>query len=216
MPTQKIVTLYTYDELPTEAAKVKARDWFREGDRFEGMESWDDFIAICEAMGVDIGHETSKGWQGRETTSPMIRYTGFWSQGDGASFAGTFKATGKAGASIRAYAPQDDELHRIADAIDAIAANYPNGLTADITFSQSRYCHENTMQIDALAIDMHDDEISIPDAEDKELTELFRSLARWLYRYLESEYNERNSDESVEGDILANEYTFTEDGKRED
>ena len=37
----------------------------------------------------------------------------------------------------------------------------------------------------------------------------------WLYRTLEREYNDLNSDEQVDESIRTNEYTFTENGKQE-
>ena len=39
-------------------------------------------------------------------------------------------------------------------------------------------------------------------------------LARWLYRQLQSEHDHMTSDESIEDSIIANEYTFTEGGRR--
>jgi hypothetical protein len=51
------------------------------------------------------------------------------------------------------------------------------------------------------------------DAE-KVVIEALRDLARWLYRQLESEYTHLTSDEVVDDAILANQYTFTETGKR--
>ena len=51
------------------------------------------------------------------------------------------------------------------------------------------------------------------DAEDT-VTEALRDLARWLYRQLEREYEYQTSDEVTDEAILANEYTFTGDGRR--
>jgi len=46
------------------------------------------------------------------------------------------------------------------------------------------------------------------------LTEQLRDLARWLYRQLEREYDYQTSDDEVDEAIRANDYTFTEDGRR--
>ena len=51
------------------------------------------------------------------------------------------------------------------------------------------------------------------DAEDA-VIEALRDLACWLYRQLEREYEYLTSDAVVDEAILANEYTFTEDGHR--
>ena len=44
--------------------------------------------------------------------------------------------------------------------------------------------------------------------------EALRDLARWLYRQLEREYDYLTPDEAVDEAITANEYTFTEAGRR--
>lgn len=44
--------------------------------------------------------------------------------------------------------------------------------------------------------------------------EALRDLARWLYRQLEREYDYLSSDEAVNETIIANDYTFTEAGRR--
>ena len=51
------------------------------------------------------------------------------------------------------------------------------------------------------------------DAEET-VMEALRDLARWLYRQLEREYDYLTSDEAVDEAIVANEYSFTVDGKR--
>lgn len=51
------------------------------------------------------------------------------------------------------------------------------------------------------------------DAEEM-VIEALRDLTRWLYRHLEREYDYLTSDEAVDEAITANEYTFTEAGRR--
>ncbi len=43
-----------------------------------------------------------------------------------------------------------------------------------------------------------------------------RDYADWIYSTLQKEYYWRMEDEQVDESILANEYTFDEDGNRED
>jgi hypothetical protein len=51
------------------------------------------------------------------------------------------------------------------------------------------------------------------DAEET-IIEALRDLARWLYRQLGREYEYLSSDEVADETIAANEYTFTEVGRR--
>ena len=46
------------------------------------------------------------------------------------------------------------------------------------------------------------------------ITDALRDLANWLYRPLEQEYDHLTSDEAVDETLVANGYTFTEDGRR--
>ncbi len=54
-----------------------------------------------------------------------------------------------------------------------------------------------------------------PPTEDAEesVTDALRDLACWLYRQLETEYDQLTSDEAIEEGIIVNEYTFTEGGR---
>jgi hypothetical protein len=112
--------------------------------------------------------------------------------------------------TIRAHAPQDTELHAIADALQAAQRRNFYQLRADITH-RGRYNHEYCM-----AISVERDGPTAQDmtagAEDAVITAL-RDLARWLYRQLEREYEYQTSD-AVDEAIIANGYTFTETGRR--
>jgi hypothetical protein len=46
------------------------------------------------------------------------------------------------------------------------------------------------------------------------VTDALRDLANWLYRQLEQEYDYLTSDEAVDETLIANDYTFTEEGRR--
>ena len=55
---------------------------------------------------------------------------------------------------------------------------------------------------------------SVTAKDEQGIAEALRDLARWLYRQLEREYEYQTSDAAVDEAILANEYTFTLDGRR--
>lgn len=46
------------------------------------------------------------------------------------------------------------------------------------------------------------------------ITEALRDLGNWLYRQLEQEYEYLISDEAMDETMVANGYTFTEEGRR--
>jgi hypothetical protein len=102
-------------------------------------------------------------------------------------------------------------LHRIADALQAIQRRNFYQLRAEVS-QRGRGCHEYSMSITVERDSPTNQEMTI-DAEDA-VTEALRDLARWLYRQLEREYDYQTSDEVTDEAIVANEYTFTDDGRR--
>ena len=212
MPEIIETTVYRLDEL-SEAAKEKARAWYREGafdhDWFEFV--YDDFERICEILGVELKTRAVRLMGGGTRKKPCIWFSGFWSQGDGACFEGRYGHAKGARRKIRDYAPKDGELHRIADALQAIQRRNFYQLHAAIAH-RDRYYHEYTMAI-AVERDSPIYQDMTADAEEA-VTEALRDLARWLYRQLEREYEYLTSDAVVDEAILANEYTFTAVGRR--
>jgi len=118
MPEIIQTTVYRLDEL-CDAAKEKARAWYREGaldyDWYEGV--YDDFERICDMLGVSLATRAVPLYGGGARQKPCIWFSGFGSQGDGACFEGHHRHAKAAPRNIRAYAPQDGELQRIADAL---------------------------------------------------------------------------------------------------
>lgn len=195
MPQIIETTVYTLDELSDEA-KAKAREWYREG-AFD-YDWWDCTYEDAKTCAKVIGIEIDK-----------IYFSGFWSQGDGACFEGSY-AYAKGGAKvIREHAPQDAELHRIADALQALQRANFYALQASVR-QRGRYSHEQ-----CTVIDVSDKDGYAPSAETHDaLADLLRDYMRWIYRQLEAEWEYQNADEQVDEAIRANEYTFTEDGAR--
>jgi hypothetical protein len=200
--------VYDFTELP-DAAKDKARAWFRETIDHEWWDSvYDDFEQICPILGVTLATRTVRLMGGGTRQKPCIWFSGFWSQGDGACFEGRYAYAPRASLRIREYAPQDTELHRIADALQALQKPNFYQLTAVIRH-RGRYTHAYCM-----AIDVDRDGPAIVRRAADDLVEALRDLANWLYRALEREYEFLTSDETVDENISANDYTFTAEGRR--
>lgn len=212
MPEVIETTVYRLDEL-SEAAKEKARAWYREGgfdyDWYDAV--YEDFQSIAEILGIRFRTRTVRLMGGGTRQDPCIWFRGFWSQGDGACYEGVWRHARGAAARLRAYAPQDAVLHGIADRLQAIQRRNFFQLRAEITH-HGHYSHEYSMRI-SVERDSPVGQDMTPDAEDI-VTEALRDLARWLYRQLEREYEYLTSDEAVDESLRANDYTFTEAGRR--
>lgn len=209
-------TVYQFDEL-SDKAKERARSWYREasaGDNYLAESVIDDAVRIGELIGVDIDTRPVPLHSGKTRLDPCVYWSGFWSQGDGASFTGTYSRKADAVKAVSEYAPTDEKLNAIVAAIDAAASAIAGEWRAVITQSDSRYSHEYTMQVD---LDLQDDDETPAFKYVEQETALldgFRAFAKWIYRQLESEYEYVNSDESVDETIRANEYEFKADGSR--
>ncbi len=212
MPEIIETTVYRLEELSDEA-KEKARAWYRDGrfdyDWYDAV--YEDFQRIAEIIGISFKTRSVRLMGGGVRHEPRIWFRGFWSQGDGACYEAQYSYRKNASAEIRSYAPQDAELHRIADALQAIQRRNFYQLRAEATH-RGHYYHEYCMSI-SVERDSPTCQDMTADAEEV-VTEAMRDLARWLYRQLECDYKHLNSDSTVDETIVANDYTFTAAGRR--
>ncbi|EIT4643231.1 antitoxin of toxin-antitoxin stability system [Escherichia coli] len=205
-------TVYTLDELSA-TAREHARAWYREGglDYDWYSDVYDDFGDICRIFGVSLRTRTVRTTGDRYREETCIWFSGFSHQGDGACFEGHYRYQPQAAREIRVHAPQDSELHRIADALQAIQQRNFWQLQADI-HHRGRYYHEYSMVMTVGRNSPTGQEMT-DDSEDT-VTDALRDLARWLYRQLDAEYDGLSSSASVDEAIRANEYTFNGSGQR--
>ena len=212
MPRTVETVVYTIEELP-EAAKEGARAWYRqtclEHEWYDCV--FEDFETICRILGVTLKTSPVPLMGGGTREKPHLYFRGFSSQGDGASFEGSYSHANGASKSIRAHAPEDTELHEIADALQAIQRRNFFQLHATVR-QRGRYCHEYAMAIE-VERDSPTWQPLTDDAEDT-VTEALRDLARWLYRQLEREYEHVTSDDTVDETIAANAWAFTGAGRQ--
>lgn len=207
MPRVIETTVYKYDEL-NDKAKAKARDWFRE---------------VCSGDNDFADHLTDKGGEFERFAKLMgwtlndckrrkgalaIYWSGFWSQGDGLHFVGDWKATDVNAAELKAQAPKDMELHRIADTYARLVGEIP-AATGTIEGRSAMYVHEFTVTPE-LENDGNDTSRDTVET----FRDITRALMKWMYRSLEESYNACNEDDNVAEVIRINEYEFLEDGKR--
>ncbi len=212
MPDIIETTVYRLDEL-SDAAKDNARAWYREGgfdyDWYAFV--FEDFQRIAEILGIRLKTRAARLYGGGTRQEPQISFTGFWSQGDGASYQAFYAYRKNATREIRSYAPKDTRLHAIADDLQVAQRRNFYQLRADVSH-RGHYYHEYCMAI-SVERDSPTCQDMTEDAEDA-VIEALRDLARWLYRQLERERDYLSSDEAVDETIAANEFTFTETGQR--
>jgi hypothetical protein len=212
MPQIIATTVYQLNEL-REGAKDCARSWYREGgfdhDWYDAV--YEDFQRIAEIIGIRLNTRTVRLVGGRTREDPCIWFSGFWSQGDGACWCGSYSYRKSATADLRAYAPRDQTLHSIAARLqDAQQQNFYQ-LSAKVTH-RGNYYHAHSMDIEVARDSPFSQEIA-GDAE-AIIVDTLRDLANWLYRQLEREYDYLTSDEAVDETLIANGYTFTAEGRR--
>ena len=139
-----------------------------------------------------------------------VYWTGFWSQGDGACFEGICYLRPGGPVLVRRYAPEDTDLHDIADVWVSEHRRSGWGWVCSIK-QRGHYCHENCTEFN-WTHEAHPWE----DPENvKALEDVARRFMRWIYDRLEDEYKHLTSDEAVIDALEANEVEFEidEDGE---
>lgn len=198
-------TVYTYDELSDEA-KEKAREWYKGiACRYNWYDTvYEDVSRVADLLGITFD---TKG----KSNSPTIYFSGFSSQGDGACFEGSYRYAKGALKAIKAYASQDEELHRIAKELQRIQQRSFYSLRATTEHS-GFYYHSGCMRVSVE--DIRDNRGDASDEAEEDLTQALRDFADWIYDQLEKEYDHQMSDEVAEEMIAASEYEFDEEGNR--
>lgn len=205
----KETKVFQLDEL-SDHAKERAREWWRAG-AFDSTD-WADFViedsaTIAAMLGIELRTRPVKLMGGGTRYEPCIYWSGFSSQGDGACFEGRYSFKPGSVKAIRAHAPQDTELHRIASGLASVQRRYFYQAELSIT-QRGRYTHSNSAECE----DIGERELSAADFET--MQQLLRDFMDWIYAQLEKEWDYQNADEQVDENIRANEYEFTEEGKR--
>lgn len=197
-------TVYKFGEL-SEAAKEKARDWYREDAlNYDWWSSvYEDASTIAKLFGLDINLKPVELMSGKTRLNLAIYFSGFSSQGDGACFEGDYQFKDDAIKALAEHAPRDTTLARIVSELDDAQHANDCRLSARVRY-RGRYFH---MDIDVF----HDGDDASEDTSET-VAEAMRDFADWIYRALEKEYEYRMSDECVDETLCANDYEFTEDG----
>ena len=195
MAIQVCRTVYTFAELAP-----KAQDKAIDGAARAAAEFWeadavlDDVEIVLALLGFTVKREG-------------INYSGFCSQGDGASIVGSWYPSDIKPAELRAYAPQDPELHAIADTLGALADRVKSLDAPGVILKRTghHYVHAYSIGYD------YDD---MPEAEHETFEHAARDLMNWIYSQLEADYTYQTSDDTIR-ESLSDDDTphYREDGR---
>ena len=193
-------TMFSFSEL-NDAAKTAARNEYRDSEYILDYSWWghvyEDAIRLGALLGINI-------------MADDIHFSGFASQGDGASFAGTYISDRADLNKLKAEAPKDTVLHSLADqlALLQVTQRLATG-RARIEFriyTVGRDSHSGTMRVEDIYDLVPDDDFDNSD----ELCVIVRRFADWIYAQLEQEHDYLISDESI--DQYLNDLTFDSSG----
>lgn len=194
----KTVKIYSFNELSNEAKQVAFNN-----NSDINVECWDwydctkdDFHTILELIGF---------------YNINSNFSGFYSQGDGASFSADYRYKKGCLKAVKQHAPNDKELHNIVEGI--VSHQKDNGYLLSCKVSKGgNYCHSNTMHFNWCKNDntwfyWKNDFI------EGSLRQLLKDLANWYYSRLENKYKYLTSFDVVAEMLEANEIQFLENGK---
>lgn len=188
-------TVYQFSELSDEAKERALQDYAQfigeTGDAAEFV--IEDAKNIGALMGITVNN---------------VYYSGFWSQGDGACFEGSYEYTKGSVKAVESEAPQDKELHRIAQGLREVQARNFYALSASVR-QRGHYNNSSNTEItvdDSRHWRASDDAIET-------VKELLRDYMDWIYRNLEREYEYQTSEEQCREASEANQWEYDESGR---
>lgn len=213
------VEVYKWEEL-SQTAKDRARDWYIEGMDYEW---WDSVYEMIKENGYELGFCIDD-----------IRFSGFWSQGDGASWTGQVDVR----QWLEKHGPDSIGVSAWCALIQEDVISKHIGVT-----QSGNYSHESTMRFDGVA----DDTDSFPDEykiaqnsilKGMTIANLFdiivtddtcpyknvedittaiaisaKDYARKIYKQLQEEYEYLCSEEMMLDHFECNDYHFDETGR---
>jgi hypothetical protein len=205
-------TVYKFDELSDKAkdrARDEARGWDVEDEWWNY--TYDDAVRMGALMGIEISSTKYTNKQLNHSWEKVdISFSGFSSQGDGASFAGRYRCVPDAVAQIKAEC-NDEELVAIAEELTTlqVVAKFDGNrqLACDVAQVSNRFA----LSVNVYEFDGNNDFL-VTSEEEHALGELMRRFAAWIYDQLEAQYEYLTSDEHVNERLSEEDYEFEEDG----
>ena len=195
MPIEHTYLTYAFSELSEEAQQA-AIESTRNDPNYMIDEWWDCTYDLAKEAGALIGLEIDDIW-----------FSGFCSQGDGASMKASYSYV--KGWKAKLVATYGGDLLKgltvIGECFQRAQAPHLYQLTA--TTNQAGRYHSQSTQVEHSEDPYRD----IGDAEDA-ISECITDFTSWIYKQLEQEYEHINSDETIKENIESNDWQFTLDG----
>lgn len=203
---------YSFDELSPQA-KENAIQNNRE-IAIEGFDWWDPIIEGFTENMEKIGMGDVK-----------CEFSGFYSQGDGASFTGKIADNKKFLDALEVNPFRSEKAPLAPEKFEVAFIDFCDRIYISIDRDSSRYYHHNTISAN-VELD-GDDEIELDlgfgaliefkvsklcDEIEPAITTWARASAKELYNDLEKYYEEQTSDETIAEDLRSGGYQFDEDG----
>ncbi len=205
------LTVCSFEEL-SDKAKQAARENFRFSEEIDFDIANEIVEEDSKYIGKMLGIDVTK-----------LYWTGFHSQGDGASFEGTYKFKAGAVEAIKAEMPTDEKIHLIAEDLEFFYNKYnetfelvapkdiPEHTYITVKCDRSHYCHANTMDFE-IANDEYETSPFVDDDYLEVVGNSLRDFANWIYKRLNDAYDYQNSDEGMDEYFEDSEIEFFEDG----
>ena len=207
---EKMIKICKFAELP-ESVQNSIIEKRRQtnGEFFDGKDFvYDDAATIAGLFGLEINRQYWTNSYGFKGSEPTIYYTGFWSQGDGACFEGTYRYKRGALKAVKQHAPQDTTLHNIVESLQR--AQVANFYKVVATCKHSgHYYHSGCMSV---TVEYTDDSYRDVKNED-DFIQALREFADWLYSQLESAYDYETSEENAREYLENDDTEYTIDGE---
>jgi hypothetical protein len=123
-----------------------------------------------------------------------VYFSGFFSQGDGAQFVGSYSYEKGALSKAKKQYPQWGNLHQLAAELQNVARKYFYNLPFTITNS-GHYSHEYCTSFSFDSVGLYDGWIS--DDDERTIIECCREFMQSIYSSLEKEYEYLTADETL-------------------
>lgn len=164
---------------------------------------YDDFASIGEILGIDLNQKTVRLMGGGARLDPEIWFDRLDGNGSLSYRAYWIYKPGSTKA-IKAYAPQDAALHRIAKSLQLLSKRCFYQVSASVTpTNRDRDVSVNVEQ---------DEGYELPEGVCDGIVEALENFGHWMFRQLRLQYEYLTGAEAIRETIEANDYDFDAEG----